>query len=84
MQLLTIKNESTVLAVEPIAPLTNPLGERPPSDAVSVGRASLLGVDAASTDSGRIGISENSQKNLVFMALIGFLIWKYGRKVLSA
>lgn len=83
MELLTVKNESVYSVADPIAPLTNPLGQRPSSDTVSVGAAALLGEDAASANVGSVGVESQNFKNYVFMAMVAFLIWKYGRKVLN-
>lgn len=84
MELLTIKNESMVSTVDPIAPLTNPLGAPPGGDSLSAGQATLLAQGEGSADAGMIGIQSPNAKNVVFLALVVFLIYKYGRKVLNA
>lgn len=84
MELSTIKNESMVSTVDPIAPLTVPISGRPVGDTVSSGNAALLAESAASDNGGQIGILSPTPKNLVFVGLVLFIIWKYGRKVLNA
>lgn len=87
MELVTIKNESLVSVPDPIAPLTIPIGEPPVGYAVSAGNAARLAENTASRDgvsSIAIMMEDNKAKNFLFIAVVGYLCYKYGRRFLNA
>lgn len=88
MLLLSQGGESITQTVDKVAPLLVPTGELPPASAISEGQAALRVVGGETVQKNVLGIVNpqegDGMKNLLFLGLVGFLIWKYGRKVLSA
>lgn len=74
--------------VDQVAPLIVPTGENPPASALSEGQAALASVNRQSESRNILGIVNakegDGMKNLLFLGVVAFLMWKYGRKVLSA
>jgi len=80
MDILPAQNENLVGIPDPIAPITNPEGERAPIDALAPGNAALSASAAATVAQQSVGLASNDgAKNLVFLAVVGFLIYKYGK-----
>lgn len=85
MELLTIKNESTVSTKDPIPGITVPTGEPPLPGSVSAANAAVLASGAATESKNVLGLLTDPQgKNVVFMLVLGVLFWKYGRKYFNA
>lgn len=68
MELLTVKNETTVGLPDPVAPLTVPIGPGPTSSALAPLNAAMGNEHKASEPSDEIGLDRGGQsfKNLVF------------------
>lgn len=88
MLLLSQGGDSLTQTVDKVAPLVVPTGELPPASAISEGQAALRVVGAQTEQKNVLGIVDakegDGMKNLLFLGVVGFLLWKYGRKVLSA
>lgn len=86
-ELLTIKNESMVSVPDGVNPLIDPLGPKPTATSLSPGAAAVAAGAAATVENKNIlGIfaEGDSAKNLLFLGIVGFLIWKYGRSIVNA
>lgn len=88
MLLLSQGGESLTQTVDKVAPLIVPTGENPPASAISEGQAALRVVGAQTEQKNVLGIVNaqegDGMKNLLFLGVVAFLMWKYGRKVLNA
>ena len=84
--LLTVQNDSMVSIQSPVAPIVNPAGPPPSADALSVGNAAAQASGAATPGPAFLGITVYADpiKNALFIGLVGFLVWKYGRRYLNA
>lgn len=86
MELLTVKNESMVKVPDGPNPIINPVGPLASGASLSVGNAALAAQGKAQVQSPILGLIFPSEgfglKNVVFLGFIGFVVYKYGRKIL--
>lgn len=82
-ELLTFGNTQLIKTEEPIAPITNPLGAPPSSNALSSGAAALAASGSGETPKAILGLElsgAEGMKNALFLSVVGFLVYKYGRR----
>lgn len=80
MELLTVGNTQLISVKDPVAPITNPLGPAPSGDSLSVASAVMHAAGAASAGSPVLGVEDAKAevtKNLLFVAAVVFLLWKF-------
>lgn len=82
--ILNSKNDGLSAQVEAPQQFVNPLGEPPRAQSVSPGNAAAAAFIAAGSDSPDVlGLAGNGGgkdvKNFLFMALVGYVLWKYGK-----
>jgi len=83
MELLTVGGSGTVGVPDGENPIINPVGPLPTAGNLSVGTAAANAAAGASAPKqflGIINVSDPGFKDILFMAGIGFLIYKYGRR----
>lgn len=81
--MLTVKNEGLATTNAESPPLTNPAGPLPGDVSLSVGNAAAQGASGVQATNPVLGIGDGQDpKNILFIGLVIFLIFKYGRKLL--
>ena len=76
-------NERTIVTVDPVAPMINPVGELPPAGTVSAGDAAGMAASTATENKNILGLLGEGAgaRNVLFLAVVGFVIWKFRGRI---
>lgn len=77
--MMTVKNDSLLVAKPDVAPIINPAGPLPSGATLSSGAAAVNAVQGVNVPKKELGILTPTGKNLVFVTIMVALILKFGK-----
>ena len=83
MILESVKGESQIITQDPVAPITDPSGARPSGLSLAPGNAAIAAGGSESPLTAVLGVSDGNPKNIIFIGLVLFLVWKFRKGILA-